>query len=245
MSAESKKINPDWIRDEEILLLDLYLSGGNKVLRKTDPRVIKLSKDLNALYPETERSATFRNPSGISRKLGNVASIDPLHSDQGKKGNDHASKLLAKTWDEFAHDPERLHQVAQAIRSCMSSSDANTHVTEETEIEEASEGKLLTRTHIARERNSAISKKKKQKVLKDNGKLGCEACGFVFEKKYGERGQDFIECHHTKPLTEYKGEQKTKLEDLALLCANCHRMIHAKKPWLTVEQLKEMICRTN
>jgi hypothetical protein len=28
---------------------------------------------------------------------------------------------------------------------------------------------------------------------------------------------------------------KTKLADLHLLCANCHRMIHARRPWLTLD----------
>ena len=33
----------------------------------------------------------------------------------------------------------------------------------------------------------------------------------------------------------------TKLEDLALICANCHRMIHAQKPWLSVEELRAIL----
>lgn len=82
---------------------------------------------------------------------------------------------------------------------------------------------------------------RKAKLVRDKGKLSCEACEFVFEDRYGDRGKSFIECHHTKPLTEYKGEQKTRMEDLALLCANCHRMIHAQKPWLSVEDLKKII----
>jgi hypothetical protein len=35
--------------------------------------------------------------------------------------------------------------------------------------------------------------------------------------------------------------QKTRLADLALLCANCHRMIHARRPWLTLDELRGLL----
>ena len=50
----------------------------------------------------------------------------------------------------------------------------------------------------------------------------------------------FIECHHNIPLHEKENERLTKLSDLSLLCSNCHRMIHRKKKWLTIKELKEL-----
>jgi predicted HNH restriction endonuclease len=73
------------------------------------------------------------------------------------------------------------------------------------------------------------------------GALACEACGFDFEVTYGERGKEFIECHHVRPLSELKPGDKTSVDDLALVCSNCHRMIHVRRPWLTIEQLKQLI----
>ncbi|MDP6032209.1 MAG: HNH endonuclease [Alphaproteobacteria bacterium] len=35
--------------------------------------------------------------------------------------------------------------------------------------------------------------------------------------------------------------ERTKLSDLVLLCSNCHRMVHRKRPWLTVRELRELI----
>jgi 5-methylcytosine-specific restriction protein A len=35
----------------------------------------------------------------------------------------------------------------------------------------------------------------------------------------------------------------TKLSDLALLCANCHRMIHARRPWLSMDELRAYLRR--
>jgi 5-methylcytosine-specific restriction protein A len=70
--------------------------------------------------------------------------------------------------------------------------------------------------------------------------LFCEACLFDFEEHYGPRGKGFIEAHHTKPVETLMEGSKTRLEDLVLLCANCHRMVHAARPWLSIDQLREL-----
>lgn len=57
----------------------------------------------------------------------------------------------------------------------------------------------------------------------------CQACGFDFLQAYGDLGSDFIEVHHCKPLGSLPRNQTIKLNvatDFAVLCANCHRMIH-------------------
>jgi hypothetical protein len=59
-------------------------------------------------------------------------------------------------------------------------------------------------------------------------------------RRYGVHGADYIECHHRIPL-HVTGETQTRLADLALLCSNCHRMIHRTKQWLKVEDLKELV----
>jgi 5-methylcytosine-specific restriction enzyme A len=79
----------------------------------------------------------------------------------------------------------------------------------------------------------------KLSALRVHGRPRCEACSFDFEDTYGSRGSGFIEAHHTKPLYTLTPGDKTRLEDLALLCSNCHRMIHALRPWFTVEELKQ------
>ncbi len=78
---------------------------------------------------------------------------------------------------------------------------------------------------------------------KKHGCLQCEACGFDFEKTYGERGKDFIEVHHNKPLHSAGGETTVDpSKDLNCLCSNCHRMVHRNKSSiLTVFQLKKII----
>ena len=92
---------------------------------------------------------------------------------------------------------------------------------------------------IKKGRNPELILKKKKAFLKEKGKLFCEVCGFDFKKTYGPRGDGFIECHHKIPLHEDTEVRITKLDDLALLCSNCHRMIHRKKKWLTIKELKK------
>lgn len=110
-------------------------------------------------------------------------------------------------------------------------------------IAEAREGKIRTRSHIVRERNRKLVQRKKESVRQKTGRLVCEACKFDFAEKYGERGENFIECHHTKPLRDLEPGSKTYLKDLVLLCSNCHSMIHAKQPWLEMKDLRRFINR--
>jgi 5-methylcytosine-specific restriction protein A len=79
---------------------------------------------------------------------------------------------------------------------------------------------------------------KKDAVLAAGGKLACEACTFIFEDKYGELGKNYCEVHHRKPFAVGHIRQ-TSLSDLAILCSNCHRMIHRTDPMLSVEEFRE------
>lgn len=103
------------------------------------------------------------------------------------------------------------------------------------------EGKLMLKKHICRERNAKVIKKAKENFKKIHGELYCEICGFNFEKVYGDIGKDYIEGHHTIPVSELAEDSKTNPKDIVLLCANCHRMIHRKRPWLSQQDLKRLI----
>ncbi len=98
-------------------------------------------------------------------------------------------------------------------------------------------------THLRRERNPQIVNAKKAQVLKATGTLKCEACDFDFVGKYGQLGYGFCEAHHKKPLSDSNREVETKLGDLAVLCSNCHRMIHRTKPMLSVNEFRKQILK--
>jgi len=103
------------------------------------------------------------------------------------------------------------------------------------------EGKLVERKHKSRERSAKLIAEVKAAFLKENKKLYCTVCDFDFEKKYGERGRDFIEAHHTIPVSDMVIGQKTKIDDIALVCSNCHRILHRTRPWLSMKRLKEIL----
>ena len=63
--------------------------------------------------------------------------------------------------------------------------------------------------------------------MRTHGQLACETCGFDFKAMCGPHGDGYIECHHVIPL-HASGETKTRLDDLILICSNCHRMIHRR-----------------
>jgi 5-methylcytosine-specific restriction enzyme A len=78
-------------------------------------------------------------------------------------------------------------------------------------------------------------------VKKDTGRLACEACGFDFEQRYGAIGLDYCEVHHRIAIASLDGQKATRLSDLAIVCSNCHRMLHKTKPMLTVEKLRKRL----
>lgn len=102
------------------------------------------------------------------------------------------------------------------------------------------EGQESYRTHRSRERDSSIVKRAKEQRLRNTDSLRCEVCSLDFNEMYGCRGAGFIEAHHTVPVADLDGETKTRISDIALVCSNCHRMLH-RKILLSVEDLREIV----
>ncbi len=220
--------NKPWTRDELILALNLYHQLPPSRFNTDDPAILELSERLREIPPidgET-RDADYRSPGSITMKLANFSAIDP----DTTSGLSAHSKMDQQIWQEFSGDQSRLEKLATTLRTHLQEGETTYLSSEEESDAEAQEGRVLTRTHRSRERNRKLVEKKKAAAMKAQGHLACEACGFDFATAYGERGEGFIECHHTKPLESLQPGEKTRLADLALLCSNCHRMIHAKRP---------------
>ena len=107
------------------------------------------------------------------------------------------------------------------------------------------EGDKKMAFHFYRERNSKLVKLKKDSFIKEHEKLFCEACEFDFHDVYGERGKDYAEIHHDIAISSSDFMGTTKLDDLSVLCSNCHRMVHRKNPWISIEELKEILNKQN
>lgn len=83
---------------------------------------------------------------------------------------------------------------------------------------------LARRTYIEGARKEVVLSKSerdpavRQAALKHYGRK-CMACGFV------PKIDAQLDVHHLNPIA--KGQRRTKIEDVVVLCANCHRLAHS------------------
>lgn len=233
--------NPNWTRDELIIALDLYFRLDRKTGELNSEEILNVSNLLNSLeiHEQNLRNLDFRNQHGVRMKLANFMAVDSEHNASGLS---RGSKLDKEIFDEFSRDISKLRETALAIERGNRFLKKVRPIPEEVDDEEFLEGKILTKTHKYRERNSKAVKQKKKSVLEKEKKLVCEICCFDFADFYGNTlGYGFAECHHIIPLSQLTENHKTRIEDLAIVCANCHRMIHKTKLTLGIEELKSII----
>jgi len=98
--------------------------------------------------------------------------------------------------------------------------------------------------HLRRERDPAIAQAKREAAQAADGRLQCEACGFATQVTFPGLGGEVCEIHHRLPLASASEAVDTHLEDLAVLCANCHRAIHRTNPLMSVEDFRDHYCMT-
>lgn len=238
--------NPPWHRDEIILALDLYSRLEPGQIHSKNPDIQELSRLLNRLpiFDVRPDEVKFRNANGVGLKLSNFLALDNTYHGKGMQSY---SQLDKKVFAEFEFNTEKLHQLANHIRKIADDPVLPNQLylipeeEEEGELFEVQEGAVIYKLHKFRERDTGIVAKKKDFVFEREGKLLCEACEFDFNVKYGELGFKYIECHHRTPLSNFTITTKTTLNDLALVCSNCHKMLHRKIDNLSVEKLKTLI----
>lgn len=227
--------NPDWTFDELILALSLYLRWRPSQPPAGHDDLVALSDLLQRLpiHPLDARAEDFRNANSVRRKLGDYTAPDPTYAGRGTKGGSGVHLV----WNQFAEDPLAL---SAAVARITASAGQPTLPPPDEDEAEAVEGRILIGEHRVRERDPALVRKRKADAVKAHGRLVCEVCDLDFHERYGDLGAGFMEAHHTLPLA-VGAVRVTRAEDLALLCANCHRMIHRARPILSVRQLRERL----
>jgi 5-methylcytosine-specific restriction protein A len=76
----------------------------------------------------------------------------------------------------------------------------------------------------------------------------CQGCRFKGPDEFDQYGERSIEAHHLKAFGERTDNVQsqnvsTALQDVVALCANCHRVVHGKRPALSIAELKALIRR--
>lgn len=115
--------NPDWTRDETILLMDLYLSTPRA--EKAHPAVQALSHVLRAAGRRDGRAvlASFRNTAGIAMRLRNFAKHDPDAPVGRNNGLRPGGAIDRQVWEEFSRDRAALADEVSRIRRAISAAD--------------------------------------------------------------------------------------------------------------------------
>jgi predicted HNH restriction endonuclease len=166
-------------------------------------------------------------------KSGPAVTVFPVTVEQGERIVQHVylwNRGTRTTW----RDLRLSNETAASIRQ-------NERVTERS----SPEGRKRLALHQRAERDPRLAENKKRASLQRTGALGCEVCGFEFGIMYGELGRDFIEVHHRIPLSLKRRPSVTKLEDLATVCSNCHRMLHRGDPPPDITELRRIVKRSN
>jgi hypothetical protein len=106
----------------------------------------------------------------------------------------------------------------------------------------AIEGNPIIYFHFRRERDQEIVKAKRDSFIAEHGKLFCESCQFSTSSIYAGLNSDICEIHHRLPLAFANKPVNTRLNDLAVLCPNCHRAIHKTVPLMSIEEFRLKYC---
>lgn len=241
----------DWTREELIIICAELKANDWVVYRARSTQAEELSTLLNAadFVPMDERDDDFRSPNSVQRKMYDFLTLLPSYTGKPTKGG----RVTRDVLEAFLSKPDEMDAVAARLVAKIDAglspsrgSEAVVDVDWESDADaldtafEADEGTPLLARHFRRERNQTIRKRKLASVKAAGLPVACEVCGFDFAAIYGEVGDGYIEVHHVLPL-HASGPTTTRIDDLALLCSNCHRMIHRASPWLTPDELRNRL----
>lgn len=244
-------------RSEALILVALFLSrcGRKQEGRNPLPPAELETESWSTAY------ASFFDELGAGRSLRSFhnslkATRDQFdsHVDSGRRGwwvGDQPKPLpdrdarVFERW-ESRTDAELWQEVRELVdldvgavpSSVLSDLRAESDEDEET-VGVGREGKTRAVVSRRRERNPRL----RAAALRIHG-YGCQVCGFRFEEVYGKWGREFAEVHHMQELGKApaKGMEVDPTVDMAVVCSNCHRMIHRRaKRALTLEELRNIL----
>lgn len=230
--------NPNWTQDEVILALDLYFDCGTVIPSKSDQRVKDLSALLRTLpyHAVASRKESFRNPDGVAFKLQNIRKVST------GAGLGNVSNTDRQVWNDFGRSPETVKELAAQIRkgiTLIKSEDSDS-----ADDDDFLEGRVLTLLHKRRERNSRI-RAKLLRSRRANHDLCCEMCGGKSAVSDPAFEDAMFEAHHRVPISASKGERMVTIAEMALVCANCHRLVHRviakEKRWVDIDEARTVV----
>lgn len=136
-----------------------------------------------------------------------------------------AAKYYPKSSLPGDEELSRDIRIALTLYEMLISSETNDVPTTivDTQAEPQFEDSGRRKLHYRVERNKRLANDVKEALG-----FTCQVCGLNFEEAYGDLGKGFIEAHHLAPISTL-APGKVRLDprqDFAVLCSNCHSMIH-------------------
>jgi len=212
------------------LFLRLLKPGGRAAVIVPDGVLFGSSKAHKALRQtivEVQKlDAVISMPSGVFRPYAGVSTAILFFTKTNSGGTDQV----------WFYDMQ-----AQSIRDgAMEISDWL--VVQDNEI--FAEGRIRTLTLLQRERSPNI-RKRLLEVLHESEDVRCSICSQTYENHHVELRDSAFEVHHIIPVSEYEGAHTTRLSEVTLLCAVCHRIIHRlisrEKKWISIDEAQKFI----
>ena len=224
---------------------------------------IKTMYKREAKYILESRGVILRNKLRNFKQYGfkNISSIKLTISKDPQRVSWVKSSAFGKVYDikNFPKEEEILKDLKNmltlyqlAIQRGGTSEMSRIVDFEDEEVEKSLKGieKKVVRFHREKEKTYIKTDPALIKRLKKKYKYTCQACNLKFDKIYGDYSdkKDYIEAHHLIPKSEILrkielGEELSRDEsDFAILCANCHRMIH-KYACPPLEKFKEKVIK--
>jgi 5-methylcytosine-specific restriction endonuclease McrA len=139
-----------------------------------------------------------------------------------------------KPWMPMASGNVIPEPILEAIQALWPEPVGRSESTQQPEVDALAEelvgieGEALRRLVVHRKRERDLRERRINDALRKDGRLVCQVpgCGFDFSRVYGELGVGYAQVHHLHPLGRSTEPRETSLTDLAIVCANCHAMIH-------------------
>lgn len=155
---------------------------------------------------------------------------------QSKKGNFGRANIWYADADLSQQTLESVEKFLDSIK--------DTSVTQIIDYEEQERNEILregnqeSRLTNYYERNPIL----REECIKKYGYV-CQVCNINLMEFYGPVAKEFIHVHHIVPISTFKEEHETKVDDLITVCPNCHAMLHRKLSGkeVTIDILKDEI----
>jgi len=104
----------------------------------------------------------------------------------------------------------------------------------------ALEGERIEQRSYRRKRDLRL----KQIAMEISGGL-CAVCDTDYSKVLEGKGRRVLQVHHIKQLSQIDVPKLNTPEDLAVVCANCHSLIHMDpKKALKIKSLRMMLAKS-